>query len=90
MHGAHKREAMKRGPHSLPTFAPAPARAAFPGTNGPIVFVTTGDVSMIQPDGSGLEALWAGREPALSPDGGRIAFSADGSLFVVDLDGSDQ
>ena len=61
----------------------APAQATFPGDNGKIVFEddlfgTTGDIWVVNPDGSGLEQLTTDDQgngnAEWSPDGQRIAF----------------
>jgi hypothetical protein len=68
----------------------APAAATFPGVNGPIVYERDGQVWTMQPDGSGqarVGELW-GYTPVPSPDGTRIAYSADGNLLVADAAGT--
>jgi TolB protein len=78
-----------------------PARAAFPGSNGRIVFESGRtdefDIYSMNADGTGLTRLTHGiREdhaPSWSPDGTRIVFyrSAEGlpgDLWVMDADGS--
>jgi WD40 repeat protein len=92
----------------LLSLAAAPeAQAAFPGENGKIVFgvgntcsTETGnaDIETINPDGSGVQTVTAGCEPAWSSDGARLAFdwadfpdpAEEGSLhlFTSRADGS--
>jgi Tol biopolymer transport system component len=74
----------------------APAGATVPGENGAIAFVSSGDVWVVQPDGSGLRNLtshpaddWS---PDWSPDGRLIAFvsnrgGSDG-IYAMNGDGS--
>jgi Tol biopolymer transport system component len=71
---------------------PAPAQAAFPGENGRIVFHQGGTASMwaMNPDGGNIHSLEQdGVDPALSPDGTRIAFQLSLDIWVADADGTD-
>ncbi len=77
-----------------------PAQAAFPGTNGRIVFDTAfshrPQIFTINPDGTGLRQLThvakghAAGSPEFSPDGTRIVFTIDGQIWVMNADGSAQ
>jgi Tol biopolymer transport system component len=53
-----------------------------------------GDIVIVNADGSGLHRLTHGIDPVLSPDGQSVAFTrwngTDGSLWVIDIDGSDE
>jgi Tol biopolymer transport system component len=78
----------------------APAQAAFPGTNGRIVFDTAfshrPQIFTIRPDGTGLRQLThvakghAAGSPEFSPDGTRIVFTIDGQVWVMNADGTGQ
>jgi uncharacterized protein YraI len=66
-----------------------PASAA-PVPAGKVVFQTAsgGDIYLVAADGSGLRRLTTGLDPALSPDGNRLAFArwdAPAGVFVLDL-----
>ena len=68
---------------------PAAAVAAV-ASSGKIVLQTAtgGDIYIVNADGSGLRRLTDGIDPALSPDGTRVAFARWGSphgVFVLDL-----
>jgi len=79
-----------------------PARAAFPGLNGRIVFVSDRDgnfeIYSMASDGSGVQRLTNNtaldRGPQVSPDGTKIAFysdrDGDNEIFVMNADGSGQ
>jgi dipeptidyl aminopeptidase/acylaminoacyl peptidase len=70
-----------------------PAEAAFPGTNGKIAYAHAGDIWTIDPDGTGATQITNGSaqdsSPAWSPDGKQVAFSRDGSVYVMEADGTD-
>ena len=70
--------------------ANATAAAAAVASSGKIVLQTAtgGDIYIVNADGSGLRRLTDGIDPALSPDGTRVAFARWGSphgVFVLDL-----
>jgi TolB protein len=77
---------------------PVTARAAFPGTNGRIVFATEfsrpSQIYTVRPDGSGLVQLThvkkghSAKMPAWSADGMRIAYVRDGQVWTMNADGS--
>lgn len=62
------------------------AHAAFPGKNGKIAFGSDdGLVHTVNPDGSGLESLGPGWEPAWSPGGTKLAIAG---ISTMNADGS--
>src|SRR3954454_24735325 len=77
---------------------PSTGRPAFPGANGPIAFVSNRDgnqeIYTIRPDGSDPHRLTANAvadtDPAVSPDGKRIAFTRGLDIWVMNSDGSGQ
>ena len=82
----------------LPNLATVSVRAASPGVNGLIAFERgtdwETDIWLMAPDGSGqmvVPGVSAARDPALSPDGSKLAFAGWGSgpVNVVNVDGSD-
>ena len=80
--------------------AGVPANATFPGSNGKIVVDSHGHILSVNPDGSDRVDLMAGanfcaHEPAMSPDGTRIAFGYSAcrgdpryGIGVMNIDGS--
>jgi TolB protein len=78
----------------------APARAAFPGANGRIVFDTAfshrPQIYTIRPGGTGLRQLThvakghSASSPEFSPNGTRIVFTIDSQIWVMNADGSAQ
>lgn len=87
---------------AIALFAAPEAKAAFPGTNGKIAFVSTRDgnseIYSMNADGNAVTRLTndAGTDgdPAWSPDGKRIAFTRQGNfgptVWVMNADGSGQ
>ncbi len=74
---------------------PAPAQATFPGANGTIAFVRSGDIWTMNPDGSNQAEITntAGAteaSPAWSADGTQIAYIRDGAVWVMNGNGSGQ
>jgi Tol biopolymer transport system component len=77
-----------------------PAQAAFPGSNGRIVFDTAfshrPQIFTIRADGTGLRQLThvakghSAGSPEVSPDGARIVFTVDGQIWAMKADGSAQ
>src|SRR5688572_33143519 len=78
--------------------AVAPAHAAYPGENGRIAFVSSGQIWTVNGDGSDLQQVTSPTSPAFdadpswSPDGTRIAFSRRSAtardLYIVNANGS--
>lgn len=76
----------------LPALAPATtaARPSAPARPGKVAFQTSigGDIYLVNADGSGLRRVATGLDPALSPDGTRLAYArwdAPHGVFVLDL-----
>ena len=71
--------------------ASGPAQAAFPGTNGRIAFYTGGDVWTMDGDGTNPTKLTnnynAEANPAVSPDGSRIAYEFLPGIWVMNATG---
>jgi TolB protein len=75
------------------------ARAAFPGTNGKIAFVSrrvggTNEIYTISTTGHNLRRLThntkSDKTPSWSPVGKKIVFERDDSLYIMNADGSNQ
>jgi Tol biopolymer transport system component len=72
------------------------AEAAFPGSNGRIVFASNRDgdydIYTMRPDGSDVTQLTFNRaqdrEPAWSPNGNRIAYLSGGQVWTMAADGA--
>ena len=64
---------------------PAASQAAFPGANGKIAFVRSGDIWTMNPGGTGQVNLTNSAEnessPAWSADGQQIAFASVGRIW---------
>ena len=70
-----------------------PAEAAFPGQNGGVAFERFGDVYLASPDGTGarkLDVAGVQANPAISPDGTRVAYEFGRGIWVMNADGSGQ
>ena len=67
----------------------AASHAAFPGPNGQIVYASAG-LRTISPDGTGDREIVPGTgfKAEWSPDGRRIAYQSQGSIYVAEADGS--
>ena len=50
----------------------------------------TSEIYVADADGGNPRRIAAGTEPAWSPDGNQIAFSADGHIYVIEPDGSNE
>lgn len=70
--------------------SPAPAEAAYPGTNGRIVMERLGEIHTVLTNGNADRQLtgFATREPVYSPDGSRIAYMDGRDLWVMNADGT--
>src|SRR4051794_34014891 len=79
----------------------APANAAYPGTNGRILFTSDrdapsrqSDIYTMNADGAGVTRLTTypgnDNEAAWSPDGSKIAFVRDAQVFTMNADGGNQ
>jgi hypothetical protein len=67
------------------------ARAAFPGSNGPIAFERIDGIHTINPDGSGLTQITtsgADQWPRWSPDGSKLVFQRSSDVYTMNADGS--
>jgi Tol biopolymer transport system component len=68
------------------------ASAAYPGVNGKIAFVTD-QIYVMEADGTNVQKLTTGSqkfEPAVSPDGSKIAYRSGQDIWVMSADGSNQ
>jgi hypothetical protein len=78
--------------------APAPARAAYPGQDGRILYqvrstASKGVLYLRSPGGGPLQGVHAApgaRDATFSPQGRRIAFAAAGDLWIMEADGADR
>jgi Tol biopolymer transport system component/uncharacterized protein YraI len=75
---------------------PAGVPLSGPGTEGKLVFQTStgGDLYIINANGTGLKRLTNGFDPALSPDGAKVAFGRwdtfPRGIWAINADGSDE
>ena len=70
---------------------PAQSQSAYPGPNGQIVYRDFSDgLNTISPDGTGKRTIVPGSagKAEWSPDGRRIAYQLQGSVYVAEADGS--
>ena len=71
-----------------------PAEATFAGGSGKVAFYRNGDVWTMNADGTGATKLTtnynAESNPAVSPDGSRIAYEFFRGIWVMNADGTDQ
>ena len=74
--------------------AAGPAGATFAGVNGKVAFHSNGDVWTMNADGTGATKLTtnlnAESNPAVSPDGSRIAYEFFRGIWVMNADGTGQ
>jgi hypothetical protein len=82
-------------PAPPPTPTPAPTKAAAPSLPGKLVFVPGpgGLIYTINADGTNLRQVADGLDPALSPDGTKIAYANwvdPRGIWVANADGSDK
>jgi dipeptidyl aminopeptidase/acylaminoacyl peptidase len=79
-------------PTSIPTATPTPT----PGLQGKLVFQRCSgcEIYVINADGTGLRQLTDGLDPALSPDGKRVAFARwrkpSPGIYIIDEDGKNE
>jgi TolB protein len=92
--GGHRHRVTNGPRDSSPAWSPDGSEIAF--TSSPrFSYEQTGDytLSTVHPDGSGLHQLLVSTtgqmaHPAWSPDGGRIVFDSNDSLYTVNADGT--
>ena len=70
----------------------AATSATPPGVNGAIAFLaargSTQQIAVVAPDGRRTTLPLRGSDPSWSPDGARIAFAAQGAIWIANADGS--
>jgi TolB protein len=54
-----------------------------------VAFVSTGDIHVLNVDGSNEHVITTGKEPAWSPDGSRLAIAVGTGIYIVNSDGTD-
>lgn len=75
----------------------APASATVPGDNGKVVFASNKagnyDIYAVNPDGTGIVPLTTNpaheTDPAVSPDGTKVAYLRGGDIWTMSVDGSE-
>jgi dipeptidyl aminopeptidase/acylaminoacyl peptidase len=78
---------------TAPLIPGRPTEAAFPGQNGNIAFERFGDVYLSAPDGSvarKIDGVGVQANPAVSPDGARVAYESGRGIWVMNADGTSQ
>ena len=66
------------------------SEAKFSPDGNKVVFVSSGNIYLINNDGSNKVQLGAGDSPTWSPDGRKILFVKSNNIFIMNADGSNQ